>query len=81
MSKINPDVERIEIEKHTHKGYAIQGTHCILKPTQLDTMKATFNLMVEQMGAVGFEHESTLDDHILSNTQNKNVSSGCFQNV
>ena len=70
MTKINPDVERIEIEKHTYKGYAIQGTHCILKPTQLDTMKATFALMVEQMDAVGFKHESTLDDHILSTINN-----------
>ena len=70
MTKINPDVERIEIEKHTYKGYAIQGTHCILKPTQLDTMKATFALMVEQMDAVGFKHESTLDDHIISTINN-----------
>ena len=70
MSKINPDVERIEIEKVTVKGYVTQGTHCILKPTQLSTMEATFNLMVEQMDAVGFEHESTLDDHILSTINN-----------
>ena len=64
------NVERIEIEKVTVKGYVVQGTHCILKPTQLSTMEATFNLMVKQMVAVGFENESTLDDHILSTINN-----------
>ena len=70
MTKINTDVERIETKKETFKGYVIQGTHCILKPTQLSTMEATFDLMVEQMVAVGFENESTLDDHILSTINN-----------
>ena len=70
MSKSNPNVERIETKKETFKGYVIQGTHCILKPTQLSTMEATFDLMVEQMDAVGFENESTLDDHILSTINN-----------
>jgi hypothetical protein len=70
MTKINPNVERVEIEKVTKKGYSIQGTHCVLKPTQHETMTATFNQLVDQCTAVGFENKLTLDDHILITINN-----------
>ena len=68
--KVNPNVERIETEKVTFKGYVIQGTHCILKPTQLDTLNATMKTFVDHCTSVGLECELTLDDHILTTINN-----------
>ncbi len=70
MTKINPNVERIEIEKVTFKGYVIQGTHCILKPTQLLTLQASMATFVEHCTSVGMKTELTLDDHILTTIHN-----------
>ena len=70
MSKPNPNVERIETEKVTLKGYQIQGTHCILKPTQLDTLNATMKTFVQHLATVGLECDLTLDDHILTTINN-----------
>ena len=68
--KVNPNVERIETEKVTFKGYVIQGTHCILKPTQLDTLKATMKTFADHCVSVGLECDLTLDDHILTTINN-----------
>jgi len=76
--KQNPNVERIEIEKVTTKGYSLQGTHCILKPTQHETMTVTFDQFIDQCSAVGLDTELTLDSHILttiSNVTNMEVKS------
>ena len=70
MTKINPNVERIETDKETIKGFQIQGTHCILKPTQLDTLNATMKTFVDHCTAVGMKCELTLDDHILTTINN-----------
>jgi hypothetical protein len=70
MTKINPNVERVEIEKQIKKGYSIQGTHCVLKPTQHETMTATYNQLLEQCLHAGFESKLTLDDHILITVNN-----------
>ena len=70
MKKQNPNVERIETEKEVVKGYQLQGTHCILKPTQFSTFNASMAVFVEQLTAVGMECEITLDDHILATIKN-----------
>ena len=70
MSKPNPNVERIEIEKVTKKGYVLQGTHCVLKPTQHETMTATYNQFIDQCLAVSLDTKLTLDDHILLTINN-----------
>ena len=70
MSKINPNVERIETDKETVKGFQIQGTHCILKPTQMDTLNATMQTFIEHLTSVGMECDLTLDDHILTTINN-----------
>ena len=68
--KPNPNVERIEIEKVTKKGYVLQGTHCVLKPTQHETMTATYNQFIDQCLAVSLDTKLTLDDHILLTINN-----------
>ena len=70
MTKINPNVERVETGKQTKKGYSIQGTHCVLKPTQHETMNATYNHLLEQCLHAGFKNKLTLDDHILITINN-----------
>ena len=68
--------ERIEVVKETIKGYLIQGTHCVLKPTQFEMLNATYDQFVEQCTAVGLESKLTLDSHILTticNVTNRKV--------
>jgi hypothetical protein len=67
MSK---SIERIETEKVTVKGYVIQGTHCVLKPTQHEMLNATFNQFVEQCVSLSVECPVTIDDHILTTIKN-----------